>query len=385
MKNVIYADNNATTMVDPEVFEAMRPFFCEQYGNPSSMHSFGGRVAKEMEEARSQVAAYLHADHQEIIFTSCATESNNTAIRGVLEAYPQKRHIVTTCVEHPAVLNVARAMQKAGYDLTELSVKSNGLLDLNELTESLRDDTVLVSIMYANNETGVVFPMEEIAGIVKERDILLHCDGVQAFGKIPVNLKTAQIDLFSMSGHKLHAPKGVGALYVRRGVKCAPFMIGGHQEHNRRGGTENVPSVIALGKACEIAQKYVNQENNDIRALRDNLEKGILESTQDSRVNGSVEHRLPNTSNISFGFIEGEAILLMLNQYGIAASSGSACTSGSLQPSHVLRAMGVSNDYIQGSIRFSLSRFTTEKEIEVILEKLPPIIDRLREISPFVK
>jgi cysteine desulfurase len=380
---VIYADNNATTQIAPEVLEAMLPFLKEYYGNPSSMHTFGGQVHRHIEEARGRVAALIGAEPQEIIFTSCGTESDNTAIRGTLEAFPEKRHIITTRVEHPAVKNVCRYLSSRGYRVTELSVNGEGLLDPEELRKSLSDDTAVVSIMYANNETGVIFPIEEISEIVKERGISFHVDSVQAVGKIPVDLKKLPIDLLSLSGHKLHAPKGVGALYIRRGTKITPFMIGGHQERGRRGGTENVASIIGLGKACELAHKFINEENVRVKKMRDRLEKTILKEIPDCRINGHPEKRLPNTATISFEYVEGEAILLSLSEAGICASSGSACTSGSLEPSYVLRAMGIPFTAINGSIRFSLSRYNTEKDIDYIVTRLKSIIEKLRSISPF--
>jgi len=381
--NNIYVDNNATTQVAPEVFEEMKPYFCDLYGNPSSMHSFGGNVQRKVVEARERVADILGALPTEIVFTSCGTESDNAAIRSALECFPEKRHIVTTRVEHPAVLNLCRHLEKHGYDVTYLSVDAEGRLNLDEVQDSLRSDTAIVSIMYANNETGVIFPIEEIGLMVRQRGILFHTDAVQAVGKIPLNLRESTIEMLSLSGHKLHAPKGVGVLYVRRGTPFRPFLIGGHQERGRRGGTENVASIIALGKACELAKDHLNEENTRVRALRDRLEKGLLENCPDARINGCTDQRLPNTLNISFEYVEGEAILLMINELGIAASSGSACTSGSLEPSHVLRAMGIPFTCAHGSVRFSLSCYNTEQEIDYIVEKMPGIIRRLREISPF--
>lgn len=380
---IVYADNNATTPVAPEVVEVMLPFLREYYGNPSSMHAFGGQVHHYIEEAREKVAGLIGAEPQEIIFTSCGTESDNTAIRGTIDAYPGKRHIVTTRVEHPAVKNVCQYLSARGYKITELGVDSDGMIDLEELKKSLNDDTALVSIMYANNETGVIFPIEEIADIVKERGIPLHVDSVQAVGKIPIDLKKLPVDLLSLSGHKLHAPKGVGALYVRRGTKLTPFMIGGHQERGRRGGTENVASIVGLGKASELAQKFIDEENTRIKGMRDRLEKEVLARIPNCRVNGHPEKRLSNTTSISFDYVEGEAILLSLSEVGICASSGSACTSGSLEPSYVLRAMGVPFTSINGSVRFSLSRYNTEEDIDYIVTQLKVIIERLRAISPF--
>ena len=384
MRNV-YADNNATTRVAPEVVEEMLPYFSELYGNPSSMHYFGGQVEKKVIEAREKVASLLNCDPSEIIFTSCGTESDSTSIQGTLESYPDKKHIVTTRVEHPAVLNLCRHLSKNGYKLTELAVDKKGNLDLNELANAIVDNTAIVSIMCANNETGVIFPIEEIGEIVKSKGAVFHCDAVQATGKIPLDMSKGTIDLLSLSGHKLHAPKGIGALYIRKGTKLTPFIIGGHQESGRRAGTENVPYIIGLGKASELALKHIEDKNTRIKALRDRLEKELLRRCANSRTNGDTEHRLPNTTNISFEFVEGEAILLMLSEKGIAASSGSACTSGSLEPSHVLRAMGIPFTFVHGSLRLSLSRYNNEEDIDYIIEHLPPIIKRLREISPFGK
>ncbi|HOT00280.1 MAG TPA: cysteine desulfurase NifS [Acidobacteriota bacterium] len=385
MNRVVYLDNNATTRVADEVVEAMLPFFSELYGNPSSMHAFGGQVARHVARAREQVAAILGADPTEILFVSCGSESDNMAVRGVLEASPDKRHVVSTRVEHPAVLSLCNHLRKRGYEVTLLGVDGEGRLDLTELRNALRPDTAVVSVMYANNETGVVFPVEEVGQIVKAHGAAFHVDAVQAVGKIPLDMSRSTIDLLSLSGHKLHAPKGVGVLYIRKGVRLVPLIIGGHQERNRRGGTENVASIVGLGRACELAQAALGEENERVCHLRDKLENGILCSIPNVRVNGNREHRLPNTTSISFEYIEGEAILLLLDQLGICASSGSACTSGSLEPSHVLRAMGVPFTAAHGSIRFSLSRYNTEAEIDYVLEHLPPLIERLRNISPFWK
>jgi cysteine desulfurase len=380
----IYFDNNATTKMDEQVLEEMKPYFCELYGNPSSMHTFGGQVGHKIGAAREQVAELLGCEPSEIIFTSGGTESDNTAIKGTLAAAPNKRKIITTRVEHPAVLAVCREQENHGYTVIELGVDKKGRLDLSELEEQLDEDTALVTIMYANNETGVIFPIEQIAEIVTSRGIVFHTDAVQAVGKIPLDLSNSNIDLISISAHKLHGPKGVGILYVRKGTRLSPYQLGGHQESGKRAGTENVPGIIGLGKACEIAQKNISQENIKVKKLRDKLEKAILERCSDSMVNGEKEHRLPNTTNISFEYIEGEAILLLLDQHGICASSGSACTSGSLEPSHVLRAMGVPFTAAHGSIRFSLSKYNTEDEIDYTIETMPAIINRLRELSPFV-
>jgi cysteine desulfurase len=381
----VYVDNNATTKVAPEVLEVMLPYFSEYYGNPSSMHFFGGQVQKKVDEARAKVADFLGAEPSEIVFTSCGTESDNAAILGTLDSYPEKRHLISTRVEHPAVGNVSTYLGRKGYRITELSVDREGRLDLDELRESLTDETALVTIMYANNETGVVFPIEEIGEIVKARGISFHTDAVQAAGKIPLNMKKSKVDMLSISGHKLHAPKGIGALYIRKGTKFSPFLIGGHQEKGRRGGTENVPYIIGLGNACELAKKHLDEENTRVKALRDYLEAKLLEKIPNTLVNGDRVHRLPNTLNVSFEYVEGESILLLLSDLGICASSGSACTSGSLEPSHVLRAMGVPFTAAHGSIRFSLSIYNTKEEMDYIIEHLPPIIQKLRDISPFWK
>lgn len=381
----VYVDNNATTKVAPEVLETMLPYFSEYYGNPSSMHFFGGQVQKKVDEARAKVADFLGADPSEIVFTSCGTESDNAAILGTLDSYPEKRHLITTRVEHPAVWNVSTYLGRKGYRVTELPVDREGRLDLDELRESLTDETALVTIMYANNETGVIFPIEEIGEIVKARGIPFHTDAVQAAGKIPLNMKKSKVDMLSISGHKLHAPKGIGILYIRKGTKFSPFMIGGHQEKGRRGGTENVPYIIGLGKACELAKRHLDEENTRIKALRDYLEAKILEKIPNTLVNGDRVNRLPNTLSVSFEYVEGESILLLLSDMGICASSGSACTSGSLEPSHVLRAMGVPFTAAHGSVRFSLSIYNTKEEMDYIIEHLPPIIQRLRDISPFWK
>ena len=380
----IYFDNNATTKVAEEVLEEMRPLFCDLYGNPSSMHTFGGQIGHRITKAREQVASLLGCDPSEIIFTSCGTESDNAAIRGALAAVPNKRKVITSRVEHPAVLTVCRDLENTGYTIVEIGVDKYGRLDLDDLEAQIDANTALVTIMYANNETGTIFPMEKIARMVADKNALFHTDAVQAVGKIPLDLSRSHIDLLSLSGHKLHAPKGVGVLYVRKGTRLSPFMLGGHQEAGRRAGTENVPGIVGLGKACELAARNIKVENTRAKALRDRLEKAILESCPDCRINGDPENRLPNTTNISFEFIEGEAILLMLDKYGICASSGSACTSGSLEPSHVLRAMGVPFTAAHGSIRFSLSRYNTEDEIDYTVEKMPQIVTQLRRLSPFV-
>jgi len=381
----IYLDNNATTAVAPEVLGAMEPYLRELYGNPSSMHTFGGQVHRHIEQARARVASLIGADPDEIIFTSCGTESDNTAIMNAVEACPQKKHVISTRVEHPAVLSFMRHLARKGYRVSLVPVDSKGRFDMDFFVKSLDDHTAVVSVMHANNETGVIFPIEEIGAILRERNILFHTDAVQTTGKIPIDVNTLPVDMLSLSGHKLHAPKGVGALYVKKGTRFYPFMIGGHQEQGRRAGTENVASIVALGKACELAQKDMQTEAAHVAGLRDRLEKALLEKCPDPRVNGDATNRLPNTANISFEYVEGEAILLRIDEYGICASSGSACTSGSLEPSHVLRAMGIPFTAIHGSVRFSLSRYNTEQEIDKVIEILPPIIRELRTLSPYGK
>jgi cysteine desulfurase len=379
----IYLDNNATTKVADEVMEAILPYFTQFYGNPSSMHTFGGQVGQRIRDAREQVAALLGALPEEIVFTSCGTESDNAAIHSALLTRPDKKHIVISRVEHPAVHALCSHLTTQGYRVTELPVDKNGILDLENLEKSLTPDTAIASLMWGNNETGVIFPVEEAAKMAHEKGILFHTDAVQATGKISINMKNNVIDMLSISGHKLHAPKGIGVLYIRRGTKFSPFLIGGHQEKGRRGGTENTAGIIGLGKACELAAKNMEMENTFVRRLRDKLEMELLKKIPQSRVNGDIQNRLPNTTNISFEYVEGEAILLLMNELGICASSGSACTSGSLQPSHVLRAMGVPFTMAHGSIRFSLSIYNTEEEVDFVIDKMPAIIERLRGMSPF--
>ncbi|MEN8135365.1 MAG: cysteine desulfurase NifS [Thermodesulfobacteriota bacterium] len=383
---IVYMDNNATTRVAPEVVAEMMPYFSDLYGNPSSMHTFGGQVGSKVAEARQKIASLIGATSDELIFTSCGTESDSTAILSALQALPEKRHIVTTRVEHPAVKHLCENLDKLTghkHKVTQLLVESDGTIDLKKYEESLTDETAIVSVMWANNETGVIFPIEKMVAIAKERGILFHTDAVQAVGKIPLNMAEVPVDFLSISGHKLHAPKGVGVLYVRKGTPYVPFLIGGHQEHGRRGGTENVASIIGLGKACELAAAQLDDENTRVRALRDRLEEALLKTIPRSLLNGHKTDRLPNTSNISFEFVEGEAILLHLDRFGICASSGSACTSGSLEPSHVLRAMGVPFTAAHGSIRFSLSVYNSEDDVDYVIEHLPQIIADLRAMSPF--
>lgn len=379
----IYLDNNATTMIAPEVFREMTPYLSEFYGNPSSMHTFGGQLHSKVEEARARVAALIGAEPEEIIFTSCGTESDNTAIMSALESSPRKKHVITTKVEHPAVLNFCKHLARKGYRITFLPVNDKGMLDPADLSKALDDDTALVSVMFANNETGTILPVMEIGAMLRERDVLFHTDAVQAVGKIPLDVKRLPVDMLSISGHKLHAPKGIGALYVRKGTRFSPYIIGGHQERSRRAGTENVASIIGLGKAVELAGKNLYNEVITLKGLRNRLETELLRLCPNALINGDPNRRLPNTTNLSFEYVEGEAILLRMDEYGVCASSGSACTSGSLEPSHVLRAMGVPFTAIHGSIRFSLSRYTTPEEIERVIEVLPPIIHELRNYSPY--
>ena len=384
MSKTVYFDNNATTQVAPEVRDAMMPFFCELYGNPSSMHAFGGQVASYVTKAREQVAAFLNCEPDEVLFTSCATESDNTALRGTADWYGKDLKVITTAVEHPAVLQPTRRLKAQGHETVELPVDGVGQIDLERLRAELKGaKRALVSAMWANNETGTVFPIREIAEIAKEYGAVVHTDAVQAAGKAPLDMKKVPVDLLSISGHKFHAPKGVGILFVRRGTKLKPFMLGGHQEGGRRAGTENVPYIVGIAKACELAIANMDAEARQLAAMRDKLQEGILAACPNVRVNGDQTHRLPNTLNVSFEYIEGEAIAYHLSDEGICISTGSACASGSLDPSHVIRAMGVPFIAVHGSIRFSLSRYNTMDEVDYVLEKLPPIIKRLRELSPF--
>ena len=384
MDKVVYLDNNATTRVAPEVRDVMMPFLDELYGNPSSMHAFGGQVAKFVSRAREEAAAFLNASPEEIIYTSCATESDNTAIRGTAEYFGKGTKIITTAVEHPAVLQPVRRLKAQGYEVVELPVNSVGQFDLERLRSELEGTkNALVSVMWANNETGTVFPIGKVAEICREAGATFHTDAVQVAGKIPVDVRKIPVDMLSMSGHKFHAPKGIGLLYVRKGARFKPFMLGGHQENARRAGTENVPYIIGLAKACELARIGMAEESVKLTALRDRLEAGILASCPNVRVNGDRANRLPNTLNVSFEYIEGEAIAYHLSDLGICISTGSACASGSLDPSHVIRAMGVPFVAVHGSVRFSLSRYNTDADIDYVLEKLPPVIKNLRDLSPF--
>ena len=383
MERHVYLDNNATTMVAPEAVEAMLPFFGEKYGNASSMHYFGGRVAKDLEKARHQVALLLGAENDfEITFTGSATESDNMAIRGITSYLKDKKHVITSTVEHPAVLNLCKQLEKEGYRVTFVPVTSEGIVDINVLKNSITEDTAVVSIMHANNETGVINPVEEIGAFLKPLGIPFHVDGVQAAGKIPVDVNKIQCDLYSISAHKFHGPKGIGALYVRKGTRMRPIIYGGHQEKGRRPGTENAPGIVGMGMAAELAVNHL-KDMAQVAKLRDRLQQGILSTIKTSSVNGSREKRTPNTLNISFEFIEGESILLYLDRKGVYISTGSACATGSLEPSHVLRAMNLPFSKIHGSIRFSLSRYTTEDEIDYTLSVLPETIDTLLKISPF--
>jgi cysteine desulfurase len=382
MSDVIYFDNNATTRIEPQAYEAMAPYLTELYGNPSSIHSFGSRVGRALDHARTQVAGLLGAgDEVEVLFTSCGSEGDNTAIRGILEGSPEKRHFVTTAVEHPAVLGLGQHLEKKGYRVTWLGVNEDGMLDLDELRDSLSDDTALVSIMYANNETGVAFPVREAGEIVKARGIPFHVDAVQVPGKIELDVKNSPIDLLTVSAHKFHGPKGVGALYVRRGITLRPFIVGGHQERNRRAGTENVAGIVGMGEAAEFTAKDVAAEREHVGGLRDQLQKSLVSACPGARVNGAKSNRLPNTLNIAFEYLEGESILVLLDEFGICASTGSACTAGSVEPSHVLRAMKVPPQWLQGAVRFSLSRYNTPAEIAFAADKIPGIVQRLQGLS----
>jgi cysteine desulfurase len=377
-RRIYYFDNNATTRVAPEVVAAMSPFFTELWGNPSSAYGFGSQIAKHLEEAREKCAALIHADPREIIFTSCGTESNNTALHSALVTQPGKRHVVTTAVEHSANMKFGAYLQKRGYEVTFLPVEADGSIDLHVLEQSIRPDTAIVSAMWANNETGVIFPVEELAAICHSKGTLFHTDAVQTPGKLKLDVRATDVDFLSLSAHKLHAPKGVGLLYVKRRVPYHPFVIGGGQERGRRGGTENTAYIVGFGRAAELAVATLHDENTRVRALRDKLERGLLSSVPNTIRNGAREPRLPNTTNIAFDGVEAEAILALLDQIGICASSGSACTTGSLEPSHVLTAMGLTPARARGSLRFSLGIYNTEEEVDHLLKQIPPIIARIR-------
>jgi cysteine desulfurase len=383
---IIYTDNNATTKVADEVVEQMLPYLGQFYANPSSMHSFGDRVARKIQEARQKVAQLVNAEPDEIIFTSCGTESDNSAINAAIHTWPEKKRIITSAVEHPAIKNFYEYLRdRHGYDVIFVPVDSKGLLDLDTLYKSMDENTAVVSIMWANNETGVIFPIEQIAHKAGEMGIVFHTDAVQAAGKVPIDVKKTGVDMLSLSGHKIHAPKGIGVLYIKHGFKFSPFLRGGHQENGRRGGTENTASIIGLGKACELAANNLHLMDTKVRRLRDHLQDTLLERIPGSSVNGDLDQRLPNTLSIGFDAVEGESILLMLDRDGICASSGSACTSGSLEPSHVLMAMKVPFKSAHGSIRFSLSHYNTMEEMDRIVETLVPVIQKLRDMSPFWK
>jgi len=386
MKQTIYLDNNATTKVDAMAIEAMLPMFSQQFGNPSSIHSFGDQVGAKVKVARRQVADLIGALHDsEVIFTSCATESTTTAIYSALKVNPDKKEIITTCVEHPATLDVCEQLEREGYIVHRLKVNKKGQLDLQEYKDLLSDNVALVSVMWANNETGTLFPVPEMAKLAHEKGVMFHTDAVQVIGKEPIDVQGTEIDMLSFSAHKLHAPKGIGALYVRRGVRYRPLLRGGHQERGRRAGTENSASIVAFGVAAEQAELHLSSINDKIKSLRNKLEKGILSQVPHAFVTGDSDNRVATTSNIAFEYVEGEAILMLLNQHGIAASSGSACTSGSLEPSHVMMAMQIPFTAAHGTIRFSLSRYTKEREIDKVIAVMPDIITKLRNFSPYWK
>lgn len=386
---LVYLDNNATTRPAPEVVEAMLPYLTERWGNPSSMHAFGGSVAKPLAEARARVAAFLNAERpEEIVFEGCATEGDNHALFGVAAAWGRPGTVITTRVEHPAVLGPCLRLREMGHTVVEIGVDGEGRFDLPAYEAALaaHPGPKLVSVMWANNETGVLFPIKRIAEMAKAAGATMHTDAVQAAGKVPLDVRDVPVDLLTIAGHKMHAPKGIGALYVRRGTRLKPYVIGGHQERGRRGGTENVPYIIALAKACDLASAALADGTEArIRRLRDKLQAGLLATCPDARVNGGAAARVANTLNISFEYIEGESVLYHLSDLGICASSGSACAAGSLEPSHVIRAMGVPFTAVHGSIRFSLSRYTTEEEIDYVLRHCPDVVAEMRAISPFVR
>lgn len=380
----IYLDNNATTKVDPAVVDVMIPYFTEKYGNPSSIHKFADGVAKGIKQARQQVQELIGCEHDsEIIFTSCGTESNSTAILSAIKAQPHKKEIITTTVEHPAILSLCENLEKDGYTIHRLPVDRVGRLNLQSYKNMLSDQVAIVSVMWANNETGTLFPVVEMAEMAHEAGAMFHTDAVQAVGKIPMMLQDTKIDMLSLSGHKLHAPKGIGVLYLKRGTRYRPLLRGGHQERGRRAGTENTAAIAGLGKACELAQHFIEYENTQVKAMRDRLERGITEQIPHCFVTGDLTNRLPNTTDIAFEYIEGEAILMLLNKAGIAASSGSACTSGSLEPSHVMRAMAIPYTAAHGTIRFSFSRYNTLHEVDEVLKVMPQIVATLRKLSPY--
>lgn len=380
---VTYFDNNATTRTLPEVLAAMTPYFTENYGNASSIHTFGGSNKKVIENARRQVSALINAMPTEIVFTSGGTESDSSAVYSAINSYPNKKHIITSAVEHPAVLELFKLLASKGYKVDFIGVDNFGRFDMESYKKLIDDNTALVSVMWANSETGTIFPIAEIAKIAHQHGALMHTDAVQAVGKIEVDVKAADIDMLSFSAHKFNGPKGIGGLYIKQGTRFLPFMVGGHQEKLRRAGTENVPGIVGFGKAAEIAKETLRLYKEQVSPLRDALEQGLLAAIEDVKVNGDASSRLPNTTNLSFGYIEGESILMFLNEHGICASSGSACTSGSLEPSHVLRAMGVPFQFAHGSIRFSLSKASTKEEVDLVLSVMPAIIKNLRQLSPF--
>ncbi len=380
----IYLDNNATTKVDRAVVDVMIPYFLEQYGNPSSIHKFADGVARGIKQARQQVQNLIGAEHDsEIIFTSCGTESNSTAILSAIKAQPNKKEIITTTVEHPAILSLCEALEKDGYTIHRMPVDKAGRLNVDAYQKLLSDQVAIVSIMWANNETGNLFPVEKMAELAHAAGVMFHTDAVQAVGKIPMMLQDTKIDMLSLSGHKLHAPKGIGVLYLRRGTRYRPLLRGGHQERGRRAGTENTASIVGLGKACELALEHLEYENTHVKAMRDRLERGITEQIPHCFITGDLYNRLPNTTDIAFEYIEGEAILMLLNKAGVAASSGSACTSGSLEPSHVMRAMDIPYTAAHGTIRFSFSRYNAMHEVDEVLKVMPGIVQTLRKLSPY--
>ena len=379
----IYLDNNATTAVRPEVLDTMLPFFKEEFGNPSSVHWAGRAVSGAVEKAREQVARAINCSPAEIVFTSCGSEGDDLAIKGTADALREKgNHIITTTVEHPAVLNTCKFLEGRGYEVTYLPVDHNGMLDLAQLEAAITDRTILISVMWGNNETGNIFPIEEIGAIARKHKVRFHTDAVQAIGKVPVDVQKANVDLLVLSGHKIGAPKGVGAIFIRRGNRLTPLIHGGHQERNRRAGTHNVAGIAGLGLACEMSCRELSAYAERVGVLRDRLQEGIMSRIEGVKLNGHPDQRLPNTLNISFAYIEGESLLLNLDMKGIAASSGSACTSGSLEPSHVMGAMCVDVVLAHSSTRFSLGYDTTMEDIDYVLEVLPPIIQRLRDMSP---
>ena len=378
---MIYLDNNSTTQIDPEVLEEMLPFLQEQYGNPSSAYSFGGQVAKAIRQARERLAELLGCEPSEIVFTSCGTESDNTAIQSALLLDLDRKHIVTSKVEHSAILRHAETLARRGYEVTWLDVDEEGLIDLKELEEAVREDTAIVSLMWTNNETGVLFPIAEAAEICRSKGTFFHTDAIQAVGKIAIDVSKIPINFLALSGHKLHAPKGVAALYVNRKSRFNPFIIGGSQENRRRAGTENAASIVALGKAAELTAKALQEEQTKVKALRDRFEEGLLQAISGSQINGHRIQRVSNTSNIAIEGVDSEGILMLLDQEGICCSAGSACTAGSLEPSHVLKAMGFSNDHARGSLRFSFSRFNSEAEVDQALKIVPAVVEKLRTLS----